>query len=248
MATKTVLQYVQSCLSTMDSDEVDAINDTAESMQVANLLSDVYFELLNRQEWEFLKGPVTLTAAGDITQPTRFNVPAGLRHLHNLWYNVSTSGGVERRELTFMEPADFLNVLGSGLAATGKTLVTLPSQIQFYVRNDRMPSFWTTFDDQSVWCDAFRTATETSLVSSKVSALGVTIPAFSVTDTFVPTLPENTVPLLQASLNAAAHLYFKQQASAPDEVRVRRQLAQARQRNSVVASRNTYYVNNFGRR
>ena len=246
MATKNVLQYVQSCLNTMDSDEVDTIADTAEATQIAELLEDVYYELLNRQEWEFLKGPVTLTAAGDITNPTKFTVPAGLRHLHKVWYNIDESGGMNRRELLFVEPEDFLLRTG-GSAAAGKLLITEGSQLQFYVRTDRMPTFYTTFDDVTIYCDAYKASIETSLVTSKISAFGVALPAFAVDDEFVPELPENMVPLLQATLNATSHLYFKQQASAPDEARVRRQLAQARTRNSIVASRSTYYANSFGR-
>lgn len=248
MATKTILQYVQACLSTMDSDEVDSIGETTEAKQVADLLPDLYDELLNRQEWEFLKGPVTLTAAGDLTSPTKFTVPAGLRHIHNLWYNVDTSGGVTRRELQYLEPVEFLSRFASGSAATGKLLVTLPGQLQFYVRTDKMPQYYTSFDDRTVYCDAHDSGVETSLVSGKVSGYGVAIPAFQLTDTFVPVLPENMVPLLQATLNAVAHSYFKQQVSAPDEARVRRQLAQARRTNSQVASREFYYANNFGRR
>lgn len=247
MATKNVLEYVQACLNTMDSDQVDQIADTAEATQVAELLRDVYFELLNRQEWEFLKGPVTLTAAGDLTKPTKFTVPEGLRHLHKLWYNVDESGGLNRRELIYVEPEEFLQRAG-GSAATGKLLVTEGEQLQFYVRTDRMPTYYTTFDDQTIYCDAYKETVETSLVSSKISAYGVSVPEFEVSDSFTPELPENMVPLLQHTLNATAHLYFKQQASAPDEARVRRQLSQARSRNSVAASRSTYYANQFGRR
>ena len=231
----------------MDSDEVDTIADTSEATQVAELLQDVYYELLNRQEWEFLKGPITLTAAGDVAKPTKFTVPSGLRHLHQVWYNIDEAGGLNRRELAFVEPDEFLRRAG-GSAAAGKLLVTEGSQIQFYVRTDRMPTYYTTFDDRTIYCDAYKESIETSLVSSKVSGLGVSLPAFEVADDFIPSLPENMVPLLQHTLNATAHLYFKQQASAPDEARVRRQLAQARTRNSQVASRSSYYANSFGRR
>lgn len=245
MATKTVLEYVQACLNTMDSDQVDSISDTTESTQVAELLRDCYAELINRQEWSFLKRPAEIVAAGDTTSPTKFTIPNDLRHLLNVWYNVDESGAVSRRELQYLEPADFL--ARSGVAQTGKLLVTAPTQIQFYVWTDRMPSFYTSFDDKVIFCDAYKATVETSLVSSKVSALAILNPAFTVEDEFVPLLPEHMVPLLQATLNATSHLYFKQQASAPDEKRVQRQMAQARQRESKL-TRNNYYANSFGRR
>lgn len=245
MPKKTVLEYVQACLSTMDSDQVDAIDEVAESMQVANLLPDLYYELLNRQEWEFLKGPVTLTASSDIAHPTQFTAPAGLRRLHQVWYNVAEDGTLSRRELKFLEPADFLRRAGGG---ANKQLVTDGQQLQYYVATDRHPAFWTTFDDVTVVCDAVKTDVESTLVSSKVSAYGVAFPEFQVTDDFVPVLPEHMVPLLQATLNAASHRYFKQQASLVDESREQRQLSQAQKRNSTLASREDYYHNKFGRR
>ncbi|MDY0087121.1 MAG: hypothetical protein RBS78_00985 [Coriobacteriia bacterium] len=247
MATRTVLEYVQQCLSTMDSDLVDSINETAEAVQVADLLRENYLELMNRQDWEFLKRAVTLTPAADPAMPTRFDAPQGLRKLSNLWYNVSESG-VSRRELKYVDPVEFLNRLASGDAESNKVLTTYGTQLQFYVRNDRMPTFYTTFDDRRVFLDSYDASVEATVQGNRVSAWGVVIPDFVVEDGHTPDLPEHMVPLLQATLNSTAHLYFKQQASAPDEARVRRQLAQARKRNSIVADREHYYVNNFGRR
>lgn len=249
MALKTVLQYVQACLSTMDSDDVDAIAETEEATQIANLLADVYAELINRQDWEFLKRPITLTAAGDSAKPTLFNVPVGVRELRKVWYNISSlPGGLNRRELKRLEPEDFLERYGSGEPGGNRILVQAGQQLQFTVRNDKAPEFYTTFDDRSLWCDSYDLTVETSLVSSKVSAYGVVVPVFEVTDNHVPDLPENMVPLLQSTLNGVSHLYFKQQASPPDEARALRQMAQARRKNSVVASRESYYANAFGRR
>lgn len=248
MATKTVLEYVQACLSTMDSDLVDSISETAEASQVANLLSDCYYELLNRQEWAFLKSPVTLTALADVAKPTSFTLPAGVRRLTKVWYNVSTDGGNERRELKWVDPEVFLTTYGGGAEGTNKLLVTEGSQLQFYVRTDKMPTVYTTFDEKRIHCDSYDSTIDTTLVSAKVSAYGVIIPEFDILDGFTPLLPEHMVPLLQATLNATSHLYFKQQVSQPDEARVRRQLAQARTRNQSVSDREHYYANGFGRR
>jgi len=248
MATKTVLEYVQACLSTMDSDAVDAISETAEASQIANLLSDCYYELLNRQEWAFLKGPVSLTALGDTTKPTTFTIPSGLRHLTKVWYNVSTDGGMERRELKFIDPETFLSTYVAGAAGADKLLVNEGTQLQFYIRTDRMPSVYTSFDDKRIYCDSIDLSIDTTLVTSKISGYGVVIPVFDIDNGFTPVLPEHMVQLLQSTLNASAHIYFKQQASAPDEARVRRQLAQARTRNQTVTDREHYYANSFGRR
>ena len=58
------------------------------------------------------------------------------------------------------------------------------------------------------------------------------------------------VPLLQHTLNAAAHLLYKQQQSPVDEARSARLLSQARRREAVVSPDPgaTYYHNRYGRR
>jgi hypothetical protein len=49
----TLLEIVQSTLSSMDSDAVNNINDTIESTQVAEVAKEVYYELDDR-DWETL--------------------------------------------------------------------------------------------------------------------------------------------------------------------------------------------------
>ena len=44
----TLLQLVQSILSSMSSDEVNMLGDTTESMQVANIIKETYFNVINR--------------------------------------------------------------------------------------------------------------------------------------------------------------------------------------------------------
>lgn len=254
MTIKTVLQYVQNCLSIMDSDAIDSINDTAESVQIATLLADVYDELIHRQEWDFLKGPIALQSLVDTTQPTTVSIPQDVAYVGWVWYDVSapTDGGPNKRKMTYVDPAEFIERYGSGLPAPNRQSITITQGtegaiIQFYVRNDVNPTHYTCFDDQHIIFDAFNSAFETTVQSTKISAFGLTNPQFTVSDDFVPKLPEHMVPLLQHSLNAAASLLFKQQASAPDEKRVARQTASARRKESRT-TRVHYYANAFGRR
>lgn len=242
---KNVLQYVQACLSTMDSDAVDSIADTEESSQVANLLADVYQEMMTRQDWAFLKGPVTLTAAGDVSSPTKFTIPDTLRYLTMLWYNVDEAGEQNNREIRYVEPEEFL--LRTGNSGAGKQLVSVGTSVKFYVQTDRHPTVYTSFDDKTIYMDSFKQSVNSTLIQSKVTALGFSNPVFVVSDTHVPFLPDHMVPLLQHTLNAAAHLHFKQQASAVDEKRVIRQTAAARRKDSKL-TRKHYYANQYGRR
>lgn len=252
MTIKNVLQYVQGALSIMDSDAVDSISDTAEAEQVANLLADIYDELMHRQEWDFLKGPVALQSAVDPTNPTALTIPVDIAYVESVWYNIGDPTNVNRRRLVYIDPQEFLSRFSNGLPAPNRQLVTVTkgsegAQIQFYVRTDQPPTHYTSFDDTTLILDSFNSSVETTVVSSKITAFGLTNPQFTVEDTFVPLIPEHMVPLLQHSLNAAASLIYKQQTSAPDEKRVARQTASARRKESRTA-RQHYYANAFGRR
>lgn len=251
MAKKTVLQYVQATLGVMDSDEVDSINDTTESMQIAALLYDIYFELINRQEWSFMRGALTVTSNADTTNPTQCTLPENCKRLRNLAYNIDTAGGFQRQELKYLDPVTFLRRFSGGVSAGNRLLVSCTDKygvdLQFYVNTDRMPSFWTSFDDQTIFTDAYNATIESTLTTQKIIAWGDRIPSFDVEDDFIPDLPDHMIPLLQHTLNGASMQTLKQQESPMDAIRERRQTAQARRAESKL-TRKTYYWNKFGRK
>jgi hypothetical protein len=243
---KTLLQYVQTTLSAMDSDRVDSIGDTEESMQVADTAQEVYNELIHRQNWAWLRRPVIITGAADVAQPTKVFIPDNCRYLVNLWYDDPDSTGATRLvKLTYCEPDEFITRFQN--AATNRQLVTTPEGLKFYVGTDREPMFYTTFHDNEFYCDSFDQALEATLQSNKFSALGFVNPDFTISDSFVPDLPETMVPLFQSTLTAVASLYYRQKESAPDEARVRRQKARLNREDSQFTE-DTYYHARFGRR
>lgn len=242
MARKTVLNYVQAALNAMDSDLVDSINDTEEALQVANELQDTYYELLNREDWEFLHQPSRLTGAADTSNPTKLLIENEIKRFDYIAYLVDSKA----KTLTYLSPVEFLKRFSAG--GTNRLQVTDGAGVNFYVDTDRNPEYFTSFDDESIVCDAYDSAIESTLQGSKTSCIGVVIPTFSVTDTHVPDIPQHMEPLLQSALNAASFSYFKQSASAKDEQRTLRQLAQARREESKVISHKDYYANKFGRR
>lgn len=248
MAKKTVLEYVQGALSIMDSDAVDSIADTEESMQLANLLRDVYDETIMRQEkgWSFLNRFVPLTAAVDTANPTMLTLPDSVRFTKGVWYNTSTeSGKVRRHQLCYLCPEDFLRRCGT--YGSDRLLVTAAEGMSFYVDQNRMPSVYTSFNDKDIYCDSYDQDIETTLTSARASALVSIIPELILEDDFTPDLPEHMVPFLQSTFNAAATLTFKQTASPADETRSRRQLAGLRRTESRF-TREYYYAYQNGRR
>lgn len=248
---RTVLEYVQACLNAMDSDNVDSIADVDESQQVADHLEEVYYELMEREDWPHLSQPINLTAAVDTSLPTKFTIDEDVRKVKWLRYNTATDASeFDGKTLCYLTPEEFVLRFDTGKDSADKQLVTIDSKVRVYVANNRMPEYWTSFDeDSTIYMDAFDSSIESTLTSDRLDGWGVVIPAFSVTDTFTPDVPKHMEQLLQAELNRQCFQHFKQQRSEVDEKKALRQLAQQRRRNSKVRRESDrYYTNNYGRR
>lgn len=223
-AKKNVLEYVQAALNVMESDQVDSISDTEESVMVAELLRQVYDELIERKEWLFLYQAITLTPAADVTSPTKFTIPDNVRRIEWLSYNISQDGGeYTRRELCYTEPHDFLQKFGNG--SLSSMIITIGDSIKFHATLDKMPTHWTSFDDETVYMNSIDASIQSTLTSDRLQGWGYVHPEFQITDTFVPDLPVRMVPLLQHTLNNAASQAYKQQVSGLDQEREQRQMA-----------------------
>jgi len=71
MAKLTLLDMTQNILSAMDSDPVSSIDETVESVQVADLVKEAFFEIISQRDWPFLFQLVQLTGLGDTSNPTK---------------------------------------------------------------------------------------------------------------------------------------------------------------------------------
>lgn len=247
MALKTVLRYVQDALSIMDSDSVDSIGDTEESSQLADLFANVYEELINRRDWEFLRAGASISGAADVNEPTKVLLPENLRHLLTLWYDISDDASGKLRELCYLEPQDFLKRFSQPRSDTLK--VALDSGIIFHVRTNRMPEFYTNFGETSLYCDSVDQGIETVLTTSRISSYGIVTPSFTLEDSFVPVLPAHMVPLLTHTFNSAASATMRQAESPADEIRTARMMAQlSRKSGTRLDGFEEQYHGRFGRK
>src|SRR5690606_34726935 len=119
--------------------------------------------------------------------PTVLAIPDNVRHIDRVWYNVSKEPGeVKYRELHYVCPEDF--VVRFGTKGDTRQLVSY-GDVSFYVSNDRMPSFYTSFNDKDIVCDSFDSDIETTLTSSRAKVYASVVPEFIVDDGHVPDLP-----------------------------------------------------------
>jgi hypothetical protein len=86
MATKTLLELTQDVLSSIDSDEVNSISDTVESMQIATIIKNKYYDILTRSNLPLDNQLFQLNPSNDSSLPVLMYVPAAVDHIEWIKY------------------------------------------------------------------------------------------------------------------------------------------------------------------
>ncbi len=90
MAKMTLLEMVQDIMSDMNDDDVNAISDTIESLQVAQIVKSVYFEMMANKNWPHLKKLDNLESSNEAAKPTHMKLPDLVKELEWIEYNKRT--------------------------------------------------------------------------------------------------------------------------------------------------------------
>lgn len=86
MAKFTLLQMTQNILSAMSSDEVNSISDSPESIQIANIIQNKYYDILSRGALPDDKNLIQFTDFGDPTRPVIMTIPSGVASIDWIKY------------------------------------------------------------------------------------------------------------------------------------------------------------------
>src|SRR5712692_7630250 len=86
MAEQTVLTMVQNILSRMSSDEVNSIGDTSESMQVAQILQNKYYDIVARGNLTLDETLFQLNPSDTFIAPVTMTLPVGVARIDWLQY------------------------------------------------------------------------------------------------------------------------------------------------------------------
>ena len=217
---RTLLEIVQSILNDMDSEAVNSISDTVEAEQVASVVEDTYYNIIAAREIPEHKQLLEITSLSDSARPTHFHYPTNVKEIEILQYNIGTSGA-NWSDIKFVEPLDFLHRMDD--QATGVVVSTdVAGGTPLYIRNDRMPSYYTSFDDYHIVMDAYDATVESTLQQSKTRAYGTVYPTFSQTDNFQPDLDDTMLPLLLAEAKSTCFSLFKSGSDPKVEQAARR--------------------------
>lgn len=224
----TLLEITQDILSSMDSDEVNSIDDTVESVQVAAIIKNTYRALLTNRDWPHTKRLIELNASGNSALPTHMSLVDDVKRIDFVKYNVAkASDGDKRkfRDIRWLEVDDFLRRLNAldNTSANVVTVIDPASSIPLSIRSDLAPTYYTSFDDTNIVFDSFDSAVDSTLQKIKTQVYGFVYPAWSMADDYVPDLPNTAFTLLLEESKSRAFIELKQIANQKAEQESQRQ-------------------------
>ncbi len=189
---QTLLEITQDILSVMDGDEVNSINDTEESLQVAKTIVRTYNAIVSNSKWAHTRTGLTLVPHSDSSKPTHISVDDNVKELLFINYDKRKNGVVrsDYQKLTWKEPDDFLRLLNlrDESLSTVQTVID-DSGITLYIQNDKAPEYYTSFDDSNIIFDSFDSSVDSTIQESKIQAMGWIVPSLNLSDSAVPNLP-----------------------------------------------------------
>jgi len=226
MAKMSLLEIVTDILNDMDSDEVNSINDTIESQQVAQIVKTSYFEIIANRNWPHLRKLVQLESAGELSKPNYLKLPTGTKELVFFRYDKLTDTNPKSRleEIIYKEPDSFLRMV-SGRNDDSENVDTVIdfSGTKLLINNHLPPTYWTSFNDDYIITDSYDSAVENTLQKSKTQCLAYIDPQWTHADDFIPDLPSEAFPALLEEAKSTAFLVLKQMANQKAEQKASRQ-------------------------
>jgi hypothetical protein len=235
----------------MDADTVNSYSDTVESEQVAYIIRDVYYDVINDIEIPEHRKLITLTALADSDTPTHMQMPAGVRRIDEVRYNTVKSGDTAKdyNRVTWIEPQEFLSrTLSRNSDDSTVTAVTVDGG-EVLIRSDKAPEYYTSFDDDYLIFDSYDSDVDSTLQSSKFIVWAIEEPTFTMSDAFTPDLDVNLFPLLLNEAKSVAHVELNQRANPKaEQVSLRQKIRWQSDRHNVSSSdSNTYGRVDYGR-
>lgn len=224
----TLLELTQAVLSSMDSDEINSINDTVESQQVVEVIKTVYDDIISRGDLQSNKTLFNLTASSDVTKPIVMTKPESIDRIEWLKYDsrLLTDTGPNWTVLRYLPQEDFIDYMhqydqNESYIEEFDHIID-DFTLHFTFRNDQSPTYYTSFDDNLLFFDSYDSEVDSTLQSSKTIGYGQRASTFQKLDAFVPDLQPQQFALLLNESKSLAWAELKQTTHEKAELTARR--------------------------
>lgn len=224
----TLLELVQTILSSTDGEEVNGINDTVESQQIVEIIKTVYNDIVTRGDLARAKALFTLTASGDNTKPVLMTKPNSIANIDYIKYNCVLDGDTDPvwNDIKYLPINDFLDYIHR-YNPSESNVDTMTHSIEgftitLHYKNDAAPQYYTIVEDNTVLFDSYDSDVDTTLQSSKTLCYGGKNVVFTRSNTWTPELEADQFALLLHEAKALAWMEQKQSEHPKAERSARR--------------------------
>jgi hypothetical protein len=222
MAKPSLIEIVQEIANDLDTDEVNSIGDTTESLQIANIVASTYKAIMSNRNWPHTLRLVRMNSSADSSKPNIMTFDEQIKELVSVYYNKQKFFDTRLRyeKVKYIEPDDMLRVFYSRNTDDVNTLTIDGGDGQvFIIKNNVAPTYFTSFDDNTLVFDSFDADVDDILKSSKTQVRAYVTPEFELRDDFVPDLPEEAFTFLieEAKSKSAIKIAQKQDPKAEQE-------------------------------
>jgi len=188
----SLLELTQDVLNAIEGAEANTISESVESVQVAADIRYVYYDIIGRKDWQFLRKLKSFESVGDINKPTHLLIPDKTSKMEFLLYNKQKQGSARTffKPINYRYPDEFLiSVNGRDNTLPNYDVITDYDGVRFTIRNDAHPTFFTSFDDKRIVLDAYDSRIESTIQGTNTQASLFIHPVWEIDDDFVPELP-----------------------------------------------------------
>lgn len=248
MSKYTLLEIVQDVHNDLNLDLVNTIGDTPDSLRVAQIAKTTYYEFIARRDWPHLRSLSRLNNSVNLSQPNALILPENVSRIEWIRYNRrhQTNPRNIYEYIHYLYPDQFMQVCTDlDINRPNVQEVETADGALFYIRNDKFPEYWTSFDDNIVYFDSYDSEVEDTLTGSNSQVLMYRTPSWSSQDDFVPDLPVEAFPGYIAEVKSVASLKINEIQDVKSEQQAARQ--QRRLSNQAWRAEGGIRKPNFGR-
>ena len=237
-----LLELVQRVAEYCCAGTVNSINDTRESQQIANIVKETYYDLIQRNELEVRYSLFRLQNLTDTEKPTYLVMPDRAWTIDLLRYKRKTTGTL--KDLEYKEPLKFIeDSLYLNPQEQYVKQCTDYTEAVFNVRTDREPSCYTILNDKYIVFDSYVASEQHTLVDENFICYGRYFPDFELKDDFIPDLSTQQFSILLSNAKVNADYELKEHSN-PLEMNRAKKLFQNASNNSKSYTRGTRLWNN----
>jgi len=246
---RTLLYTVQRVLEKLNLDPVNSIADTEDSLIIAREAETTFYDMMARADWPDQIDLIEVSSRNDLNEPTTLVLEDEVDWIKSLRYDSTTASDNHKiiKEITWLSPEDFLEKVHYRNTDDDSVDEIDYKGTPIFVYNDRMPTYYTSFDNENLILDSYDSDEEDTLNGSKTICYAKTRPDWTHDDTFEIPVQENLFPLFLASLTVACSQYMTGDLSQEDERRAQRGISRMR-RESARTEMSYFPRVNYGRK